>query len=296
METRWLYRTAEDFNELRKASNDTCLIPMGCVEKHGLHLPLGTDIIHSSHIAHVASQMETVCVFPDFTFGDVPEAFPNTMPAGSITLPVETEMLLLEQLCEQIARHGYRKILIYNGHGGNQVWLQTFMRKMDSIRTDFIISYVMMDLPVPHKMAQFIEANGSGSIPELTKEDEELIIKYHKQGMLIYENAIAQELVAHGVEPYYYNNKKRGELDFIIELGGRILPIEVKSGKDYEIHRALSNIMDCSEYNLQEAVILNNDNLRVEGKLVYAPVYMVMFLERKNDAPTFYKVDLSGLV
>jgi len=112
----------------------------------------------------------------------------------------------------------------------------------------------------------------------------------------IYENAIAQELVAHGVEPYYYNNKKRGELDFIIELGGRILPIEVKSGKDYEIHRALSNIMDCSEYNLQEAVILNNDNLRVEGRLVYAPVYMVMFLERKNDAPTFYKVDLSGLV
>lgn len=112
----------------------------------------------------------------------------------------------------------------------------------------------------------------------------------------IYENAIAQELVAHGIEPYYYNNKKRGELDFIIELGGRTLPIEVKSGKDYEIHRALSNIMDCSEYNLQEAVILNNDNLRVEGKLVYAPVYMVMFLERKNDAPTFYKVDLSGLV
>ena len=112
----------------------------------------------------------------------------------------------------------------------------------------------------------------------------------------IYENAIAQELVAHGVEPYYYNNKKRGELDFVIELGGKILPIEVKSGKDYEIHRALSNIMDCSEYNLPEAVILNNDNLRVEGKLVYAPVYMVMFLERKNDAPTFYKVDLSGLV
>ena len=96
----------------------------------------------------------------------------------------------------------------------------------------------------------------------------------------IYENAIAQELVAHGVEPYYYNNKKRGELDFVIELGGKILPIEVKSGKDYEIHRALSNIMDCSEYNLPEAVILNNDNLRVEGKLVYAPVYMVMFLER----------------
>ena len=111
----------------------------------------------------------------------------------------------------------------------------------------------------------------------------------------IYENAVAQELVAHGVTPYYYNNKKRGELDFVIELGGKVLPIEVKSGKDYETHRALSNIMDCSEYNLSEALVLNNENLRMAGKVVYAPIYMMMFLEKNNTAPTFYKVDLSGL-
>lgn len=66
----------------------------------------------------------------------------------------------------------------------------------------------------------------------------------------IYENAVAQELVAHGIVPYYYNNKKRGELDFVIELESKVLPIEVKSGKDYETHRALSNIMDCEEYDL----------------------------------------------
>ena len=53
----------------------------------------------------------------------------------------------------------------------------------------------------------------------------------------VYENAVAQELVAHGLIPYYYNNKKRGELDFVIELDGRVLPIEVKSGKYYEAHR-----------------------------------------------------------
>ena len=111
----------------------------------------------------------------------------------------------------------------------------------------------------------------------------------------IYENAVAQELTAHGIEPYYYNNKKRGELDFVIELGGKVLPIEVKSGKGYEVHRALSNIMDCEDYALSEAVIFNNDNLRIEGKLVYAPIYIVMFLERREDAPAFYKVDLSGL-
>ena len=112
----------------------------------------------------------------------------------------------------------------------------------------------------------------------------------------VYENAVAQELVAHGMEPYYYNSKKRGELDFVVELGGQVLPIEVKSGKDYEVHRALSNIMDCGEYELPEAVVFNNDNLRVDGKLIYAPIYMVMFLEKKNNAPSLYKVDLSGLV
>lgn len=111
----------------------------------------------------------------------------------------------------------------------------------------------------------------------------------------IYENAVAQELVAHGLDAYYYNNKKRGELDFVIELGGKVLPIEVKSGKDYEVHRALSNIMDCSEYDLPEAVVFCNDNLRVEGKLVYAPIYMVMFLEKSNDLPAYYKIDLSVL-
>ena len=71
METRWLYATSDNFTELKKASKDTCIIPMGCVEKHGLHLPLGTDILQASEIAWQASQLETVCVFPDFIFGDI---------------------------------------------------------------------------------------------------------------------------------------------------------------------------------------------------------------------------------
>ena len=111
----------------------------------------------------------------------------------------------------------------------------------------------------------------------------------------IYENAVAQELVAHDIVPYYYNNKKRGELDFVVELDSKVLPIEVKSGKDYETHRALSNIMDCGEYDLPKAIVFNNDNLQVVGKIVYAPIYMVMFLEKNNIAPSYYKVDLTGL-
>lgn len=111
----------------------------------------------------------------------------------------------------------------------------------------------------------------------------------------VYENAVAQELVAHGHTPYYYNNKKRGELDFVIEENGVVLPIEVKSGKDYTMHRALANILDCGEYNLPRAIIFNNNNVKKDGRFLYLPIYMAMFLEKKSDAPTYYKVDLSML-
>lgn len=112
----------------------------------------------------------------------------------------------------------------------------------------------------------------------------------------IFENYIAQELTACEHDLYYYNNKKRGELDFLIEYDGEVLPIEVKSGKDYKVHRALSNIMDCGEFNLNRALIFNNSNLKVEGKLTYAPIYMAMFLKQEiKDEDSVYKIDLSEL-
>ena len=112
----------------------------------------------------------------------------------------------------------------------------------------------------------------------------------------IFENYIAQELTACEHDLYYYNNKKRGELDFLIEYDGEVLPIEVKSGKDYKVHRALSNIMDCGEFNLNKALIFNNSNLKVEGKLTYAPIYMAKFLKQEiKDEDSIYKIDLSEL-
>ena len=111
----------------------------------------------------------------------------------------------------------------------------------------------------------------------------------------IYENAVAQELHAHGFDLYYYNSKKLGEVDFLIESKGKIIPIEVKSGKDYERHHALNNILNHPAHQIDEAYILCNDNLKVEGTTIYLPMYMLMFLQKQNDAPTFYKIDLAGL-
>ena len=111
----------------------------------------------------------------------------------------------------------------------------------------------------------------------------------------IYENAVAQELHARGFDLYYFNSKKQGELDFVVEKGGQVVPIEVKSGKDYQRHNALSNVMANGDYGIPQALVLSNENVRQDGSVLYLPVYMVAFLEKQAPIDVVYRVDLSGL-
>lgn len=111
----------------------------------------------------------------------------------------------------------------------------------------------------------------------------------------IYENVVAQELYAHGLDLFYYNNKRLGEVDFIIALNGKATPIEVKSGKDYNIHRALLNIMHCAEYDIPLGYVMCNGNFHREGKILYCPVYMIMMFRHDDNIPEVYKIDLSAL-
>ena len=112
----------------------------------------------------------------------------------------------------------------------------------------------------------------------------------------IYESVVAQELIAHGYPLYYYNNKKKGELDFVIEEGSNIIPIEVKSGKDYKRHAALSNILSC-ELNIQKGYVFNNDNIQVVQNKIYLPIYMIIFLQNNKEIDDMiHNLDLSALV
>ena len=201
METRWLYTTSENFPALCEATGKTCVIPMGCVEKHGLHLPVGTDILEGSRLAYMASQIEPVCVFPDFTFGDVPGKVPYSLPYGSIALPLETQMLLLEQLCGQIRDNGFEKILVLNAHGGNNFWLPAFTRNLNNKNYDFVFASLFVELPAPHTMAQILEAEGSGAIAELTEEDETLLLKYHKENMVVGHACMGETAYMMGISP-----------------------------------------------------------------------------------------------
>lgn len=98
----------------------------------------------------------------------------------------------------------------------------------------------------------------------------------------IYENAVAQELYSHGWALYYFNSKKQGELDFVLERDAEIIPVEVKSGKDYQRHNALANVMQNGEYKLNHAIVLCNDNLWEDGRILYAPIYMLMYIHQQT--------------
>ena len=112
----------------------------------------------------------------------------------------------------------------------------------------------------------------------------------------IYESVVAQELTAHGFPLFYHNNKKRGEVDFLIEQEDQVVPIEVKSGKDYKRHSALTNMLQDPSLQIEKAYILNNDNIQVQDRKIYLPVYMVMFIKKKKEREdTIYVPDLSKL-
>lgn len=112
----------------------------------------------------------------------------------------------------------------------------------------------------------------------------------------IFENVVAQELRAHGFDLYYFNSKKQGELDFVIEKDGCVLPIEVKSGKDYLRHNALTNVMGNEGYAIPQAIVFCNDNLSVKDKVCYLPIYMVAFLQKDVIPDIVYSIDLNGIV
>lgn len=99
----------------------------------------------------------------------------------------------------------------------------------------------------------------------------------------VYETVVAQELHAHGFTLHYYDNKQKGEVDYLIDDYEHltVLPIEVKSGKDYTVHSALDNMLDTPDYHIQKAVVLSNEReVSVKNGITYLPVYYCMFYQK----------------
>lgn len=102
----------------------------------------------------------------------------------------------------------------------------------------------------------------------------------------VYETVVAQELKAHGFNLYYYDNKKNGEVDYLTDdmENLSVLPLEIKSGKDYKVHSALDKFLQIKEYNIRQAFVLSNSqNVEVKDGITYLPIYYIMCIERGKD-------------
>lgn len=110
-----------------------------------------------------------------------------------------------------------------------------------------------------------------------------------------FENAVAQQLMANGLEPYFCKKKNIGELDVLVEMDGKVVPIEVKSGKAYKAHKSLDNFMKISDYHIEKAYVLSVANMEQEGSVVYLPIYMCYLLKERKIGKLIVDLDMEGL-
>ncbi len=131
----WEYLRSDEMKAAIEKSGGLCVMPLGCTEKHGQHMPLGTDALQVKHHVELAAEMEDVVVFPTgMWLGDMVGLQSRNTPEkvekchGGIGLSPHTLLTVMEELCDEIARNGFRKILIVNCHGGNKAFLDFFLR------------------------------------------------------------------------------------------------------------------------------------------------------------------------
>ena len=110
-----------------------------------------------------------------------------------------------------------------------------------------------------------------------------------------FENAVVQQLLCNGFELYFCKKKNIGELDFLIEMDGKVVPIEVKSGKAYKTHKALDHFMNVSDYHIEKAFVFSTGNVEKDGKVMYLPIYMCYLVKEQSIGQLIVDLDMEGL-
>lgn len=124
----------------------------------------------------------------------------------------------------------------------------------------------------------------TSSYPDyISKELLNMNPEYEINNGALFENFIAQELVSMNIQPYYFKSKNIGEIDFLIEYDNQVIPLEIKSGKDYKIHKALDNLLNTREYSIKKAYILSPSNIEIDDKNIYLPIYMTGLFNNRID-------------
>ena len=136
LSTKWEELTAPDFVKAIRQSQGTCLLPIGILEKHGAHLPLGNDLINVRYVSEHAAAEEYAVMFPAYYFGQIFEA---RQQPGTVAYSSHMQLELMQETADEMARNGCKKIIIVNGHGGNNSLLPYFAQSQLASAHDYIV-------------------------------------------------------------------------------------------------------------------------------------------------------------
>lgn len=158
--SRWDELTASDWEMALQKSDSTCILPIGILEKHGPHGPIGSDLIKVRQWSARATKKEYAVVFPDYFYGQINEA---KQQYGTFSLPSSLVMELLEATCKEIGRNGFKKIIIVNGHGGNPQMIRYFIQNQLEKKRDYAVYFFDPKTPkdVTEKASQLRKSDAS---------------------------------------------------------------------------------------------------------------------------------------
>jgi creatinine amidohydrolase len=145
LSVHWEELTAADFRQGIQQAQGTCLLPFGILEKHGPHLPLGTDLLDVRYAALHAAEQEYAVVFPEYYFGQIFEA---KHEPGTVAYSMHLQLDLLQETTDEMARNGCKKVIIVNGHGGNENLLPYFAQAQLEKPHDYVV-YVLGGVELP---------------------------------------------------------------------------------------------------------------------------------------------------
>jgi creatinine amidohydrolase len=155
---KWEELTSKNFAKAAVDCGGVCVLPIGVVEKHGDHLPLGTDMITGTEICRRAAEKEPAIVFPYYFFGQIAEA---THCPGTLSVSHKLLMENLIAVCDEIGRNGLKKILIISSHGGNNYFLDFFAQEFPRLNRDYCV-YVSNTMGLSKEQDdRFAEAAGT---------------------------------------------------------------------------------------------------------------------------------------
>ncbi|HUU14146.1 MAG TPA: creatininase family protein [Terriglobia bacterium] len=143
---KWEELTAADFAKSIAQAQGTCVLPIGVIEKHGPHLPLGNDLLNVRFLGVKAAESEYAVVFPEYYFGQIFEA---KQEPGTVAYSAELQLELLQETADEMARNGCKKIIILNGHGGNNSLLPYFAQTQLASPRDYVVFVYQPSLNVP---------------------------------------------------------------------------------------------------------------------------------------------------